>query len=158
MVSLPSAGRFHQTIKENKHRQMKDIADLIARIFIALIFIYEAYDSIGFYKETKEVMTEYGFTWQQDALLLGSIGLLVLGGVLVLIGYRSKFGAALLMVYFIPLTFIIHAFWGIEPSIERRIASIHFMKNIAIIGGLLMIFANGSGRYSIKRLFATTKV
>ncbi|NJN33053.1 MAG: DoxX family protein, partial [Saprospiraceae bacterium] len=40
----------------------------------------------------------------------------------------------------------------------RRNVSLHFMKNIAIVGGLLIVVVNGSGRYSIKRLFATTKV
>jgi len=40
----------------------------------------------------------------------------------------------------------------------QRIQAIMFMKNIAIMGGLLMIIVNGSGRYSIKRLLATLKV
>ena len=45
---------------------MKDTIDLIARIFISLIFLFEAYDSIKFFKSTKAIMTEYGITWNQD--------------------------------------------------------------------------------------------
>jgi len=136
---------------------MKDTTDLIARIFISLIFLFEAYDSIKFFKSTKNTMTDYGITWQQDMLLSGAIFLLILGGVLVLIGYRSAFGASLLLIYWIPVTFIAHSWWN-DPIEIKREESIEFMKNIAIIGGLLLIVINGSGRFSIRRLFATTIV
>lgn len=136
---------------------MKDIFDLIGRIFVAFIFLYDAFDSIFYFKETKAQMTEYGLTWNQDLLLYGAIFLLLLGGTLVLIGYRSGFGVTLLLLYWIPVTFIVHSFWN-DPEPERRLHAIMFMKNIAIAGGLLIILVNGSGKYSIKRLFATAKV
>jgi len=102
-------------------------------------------------------MTAYGITWQQDILLSGAIFLLILGGTLVLIGYRSGFGAILLLLYWIPVTFIAHSWWN-DPIELQREESYAFMKNIAIIGGLMMIFVNGSGKYSVRRLFATTRV
>ena len=136
---------------------MKDTTDLIARFFIALMFLFEAYDSIAFFKSTKDTMTGYGITWQQDMLLGIAIFLLILGGVLVLIGYRSGFGASLLLMYWVPVTFITHTWWN-DPDLSQRAESIEFMKNIAIIGGLLLIIINGSGRYSVRRLFATTIV
>jgi len=136
---------------------MKDIADLIARIFIALIFLFEAYDSIKFFKTTKETMTDYGVTWNQDLLLIGAIFLMIIGGILVLSGYRSSFGGILLLLFYVPVTFIVHSWWNDPPELQRS-ESILFMKNVAIMGGLLLVVANGSGRYSIKRLFATTKV
>jgi len=136
---------------------MKDIIDLIGRVLISFIFLFDAYDSIAFFKDTKAQVISYGITWQTDLLLYGSIFLLIFGGTLVLIGYRSSFGAILLLLYWIPVTFILHSWWD-DPEALRRATSIQFMKNIAIAGGLLIILVNGSGRYSIKRLFATTKV
>jgi putative oxidoreductase len=136
---------------------MKHIFDLIGRIFVSFIFLYEAYDSIFYFQETKEKMTYFGLTWQQDFLLVGAIITLILGGILVSIGYRSSLGALMLMLYWIPLTFIIHDFWNYDEP-EKRIQAMLFMKNIAITGGLLIILVNGSGRYSIKRIFATTRV
>jgi putative oxidoreductase len=130
---------------------MKDIADLIARGLIACIFLYEAYDSIIFFKSTKVTMEEYGITWNQDMLLLGAIFLLLVGGILVLIGYHPNFGAILLLLYWVPVTFIVYSFWNDPPGI-RRINSVMFMKNLAIIGGLLFVFVNGTGKYSVKRL------
>ena len=102
-------------------------------------------------------MTEFGINWRQDLLLSAAIGVLILGAVLILFGYRSKLGATLLLFYWVPVTFIAEAFWQ-ETGVEFREASISFMKNIAIIGGLLMIYVNGAGKYSIKRLFATSRV
>lgn len=102
-------------------------------------------------------MASYGLTWRQDMLLFGAIFLLVVGGIMVLIGYRAKLGALLLLMYYVPLTFIVHSFWN-DPKEVERIQAIMFMKNIAIIGGLLMIIAHGSGRYSVKRLLATLRV
>ena len=131
--------------------------DLLARMMISFIFLYEAYDAIAYFGANKEAMDDYGLTWNQDMLLGGAIFILVLGGLLVLFGYRSSFGAVLLLIYYIPFTFIVHSFWNDAPQF-RRIEALSFMKNIAVIGGLLLILVNGSGRFSIKRLFATTKV
>ncbi len=102
-------------------------------------------------------MTEHGLTWNQDMLLYGAILFLVLGGLMVLLGYRTSLGAILLLLYWAPVTFIVHDFWEF-PRDQIRMQSILFMKDIAIIGGLLMLLGKGSGRYSIKRLLATTRV
>jgi putative oxidoreductase len=122
-----------------------------------MIFLFEAYDSIWYFAETQVKMTEYGITWRQDLLLYGAIFLLVLGGILVLIGYRVKLGSLLLLIYWVPVTFIVHSFWN-DPEPMRRIESVMFMHNLGIVGGLLFVFVNGSGKYSVKRLFATFKV
>jgi putative oxidoreductase len=136
---------------------MKDFLDLLGRIFISIIFLFEAYDSIRYFKETKAQMTANGLIWQQDFLLVSAVFLLILGGTLVLLGYRATFGSLLLLLYWVPVTIIAHDFWNRPPE-ELRLESIIFMKNLAITGGLLIILVNGSGRYSVKRLLATTRV
>lgn len=137
---------------------MRDITDLIGRIFLSAIFIFEAIDSMLFLGKTKETMTEHGLTWNQDMLLYGAIFLLVMGGLMVLFGYRSSLGAIMLLMYWVPVTFIVHDFWNCNTNASLREQSILFMKNIAIIGGLLMLLGKGSGRYSIRKLLATTRV
>lgn len=137
---------------------MRDITDLIGRIFLSAIFIFEAIDSTLFFQKTKDAMTDNGLTWSQDFLLYSAIFLLFMGGLMVLFGYRSTLGAVMLLMYWVPVTFIVHDFWNCSKSSELREQSILFMKNIAIIGGLLMLVGKGSGRYSIKRLLATTRV
>ncbi len=137
---------------------MRDITDLIGRIFLATIFIFEAIDSTLFFGKTKDAMTEHGINGSQDFLLSSAIFLLILGGLMVLFGYRSTLGAIMLLIYWVPVTFIVHDFWNCTTNSDLREQSVLFMKNIAIIGGLLMLVGKGSGRYSIKRLLATTRV
>ena len=136
---------------------MKDIIDLIARICIATIFLYEAYDSVAYYQLTKEKMAAYGLTWQQDTFLILAIIFLIVGGIFMLIGYRASFAALLLLMYWVPLTFIVHSFWN-DPKEIQRIQSIFFMRNIAIAGGLLMVWLHGSGRWRIKRLLDRQRI
>jgi putative oxidoreductase len=81
-----------------------------------------------------------------------------MGGLMVLFGYRSTLGAIMLLMYWVPVTLIVHDFWNSDTPQALRYDSILFMKNFAIIGGLLMLVGKGSGRYSIRRLFATTRV
>ncbi|MBX2814413.1 MAG: DoxX family membrane protein [Saprospiraceae bacterium] len=136
---------------------MKDIVDLIGRILIALIFIYEGMDSMLYYQKNRETMVDYGLTFQTDLLLIIGIFILLLGGTLLLLGYRSSLGSILLLLYWIPFTFIVYDFWN-DAAEDRRVQAILFMRNLAIVGGLLMIFVNGSGKYSVKTLLANTKV
>jgi putative oxidoreductase len=136
---------------------MRDVTDLIGRIFLATIFIFEAIDSMLYFEKTKQAMSMHGMTWNQDFLLYCAIFLLVTGGLMVLFGYRSTLGAILLLMYWVPVTFIVHDFWNCPKELLRE-QSILFMKNIAIIGGLLMLAGKGSGRFSVKKLLATTRV
>jgi putative oxidoreductase len=136
---------------------MRDITDLIGRIFLSAIFIFEAFDTMLYFDKTRATMEQHGLNSQQDLLLYGAVVLLSLGGLMVLTGYRSTFGALLLLLYWVPVTFLAHDFWT-YPKDQMRMQSILFMKDIAIIGGLLMLVGKGSGRYSIKRLLATTRV
>ncbi|MEP7321582.1 MAG: DoxX family protein [Saprospiraceae bacterium] len=135
---------------------MKDIIDLIGRICLSLIFFWEAYDSIAFFDATQRTMTNYGITWNQDFLLIGAIAILILGAFFLLVGYRAATGAFLILCYWIPVTLIVYSFWN-DPVSERRLQSILFMKNIAIIGGLLIVIVNGAGKFSIKRMIAASR-
>lgn len=136
---------------------MKDYFDLLGRILLSMIFFFEVYDYIAYAKINKQIMSEYGLQSNQDLLLYGAIFLLVLGSLMVLTGYRMRTGAILLALYWVPMTLIVHAFWD-YPLEEQRLQSILFTKNIAITGGLMIAATHTSGRFAIKKLFATTRV
>ena len=136
---------------------MKDVLDIIGRFLIASIFIYEAVDMIMYFNNTRQTMTDYGIHWNQDLLIVGSIIFLIIGGVLLLTGYRIKLGAFLLLLYLVPVTFIIYSFWN-DPEPYKRLNAINFMKNLGIAGALLLLIAHGSGRYSIKRLLRVSSI
>ena len=138
---------------------MKDIFDLLGRILLSFLFFFEAYDYFAYEQLNKEAMTIYGLTYNQDAFLYLAILTLILGALTILLGYRMRFGAVILLFYFVPMTFIVHDFWNEAPGTgEYRLQSILFMKNIAIMGGLLIAATHISGKYRIRRVFATTNV
>jgi putative oxidoreductase len=124
---------------------------------MSAIFIFEAVDSIMYAEQTKMTMAQYGILWRQDLLLYLSIIMLTIGALMLLTGYRVKFGVWLLLLYWLPVTFIVYSFWNDAVDV-RRLHAIFFMRNMAIAGGLLIIAAHGSGRYSIKRLFRVSKI
>lgn len=130
---------------------------LLGRLCLASFFIYEAYDSLKFVKATKLKMTQYGLTWQQDLLFWSAICLLIIGAIFLALGYRARFAAVCLLLYWIPLTFILHPFWQF-PGAEQRVHATFFMRDIAIIGGLLMVYVHGSGKYSVKRLLDNRRI
>jgi putative oxidoreductase len=130
---------------------MKDIADLLGRVCVAFIFIYEALDTILFYDKNKHTMTEYGITWNQDFLMGLVIIFLTIGAIMVLLGYYANIGALFLLAYHLPFTFIVYSFWNDPPALQR-LSTLNFMQNMAVCGGLLLLAANGAGKYSVKRL------
>jgi len=131
---------------------MKDLADLFGRFLISLIFLFEVYDTLGFWQSTKDTMSAYNINWNQDLILVGIMTVLILGSLMVLIGYRANIGAFLLLLYLVPFTFIVFSFWN-DPIEFRRVNSLQFTRNLAVCGGLLILIAKGgAGKYSISRI------
>ena len=76
------------------------------------------------------------------------------GGLLVLFGFKARFGAFLLFIFTIPVTFVFHSFWNM-PADQITNQMHHFMKNISIMGGTLYLMAYGAGRFGFDRKSGT---
>ncbi len=72
-----------------------------------------------------------------------------LGGLSVALGYRAKSGAWLLVLFLLPVTFMMHNFWAISDPMMARLQQAFFMKNIALLGSALLIAHFGSGPLSL---------
>lgn len=136
---------------------MKDILDLVGRLFLASVFVYLAIDKSTDKTFTLKLMADYGFTWNPEFLYHAAIAALSLGAILIAIGYRVGIGTLLICIYWLPYTFAVYQFWETDPE-HSYFEQIMFIKNIAIAGGLMILSANGAGKYSVKRLLATTRV
>jgi putative oxidoreductase len=75
--------------------------------------------------------------------------LALVGGVSVILGYHAKLGALMLLVFLVPVTLVMHKFWGIADPQMATMQRINFMKNLSLCGGCLMIMYFGSGPYSL---------
>lgn len=73
------------------------------------------------------------------------------GGLSVLIGYRARFGAWLLILFLAPVTFMMHKYWAVPDPKAAMVEHVMFMKNIALLGGALLISHFGSGPWSVSR-------
>jgi putative oxidoreductase len=83
-------------------------------------------------------------------LLVPASGLLALAGALsILLGYRAKIGAWLLVLFLVPVTLAMHNFWAVQDPMMAQIQMAMFMKNVSILGGALLISQFGSGPLSL---------
>ena len=122
-------------------------AAFIGRILLALIFVVSGAGKITGYAGTAAVMAAKGLPIV-DVLLPLTIAVELGGGLLLALGWKARWAAAALLLFLIPTTLIFHQFWGIEPKLAQM-QKIHFLKNVAIMGGMLMVLAIGAGRWSV---------
>lgn len=119
-----------------------DVTSLVARILMSVMFILAGWNKIGGYAGTQGYMEAMGVP---GALLPAVIALELLGGIAVLIGFKARYAALLLAGFSIIAALIFHS------NFSDQIQSILFMKNLALSGGLLYIFAHGAGKLSLDK-------
>lgn len=122
-------------------------APLAGRILLSAIFIQAGISKIFNWEATAGYMQSQGMPLV-PLFLLGALGVEILGGLSVLVGFFARLGALALFLFLIPTTLIFHAFWAV-PEAHQHIQMIMFMKNLAIMGGLLMVVAFGAGPVSL---------
>ncbi len=77
-------------------------------------------------------------------MLAGAIAFLIVGASSVVLGYRIKLGASLLLIFLVLATYFFHDFWTFEGQ-EQQMQMIQFMKNLALMGIMIFFIANGPG-------------
>lgn len=88
-------------------------------------------------------------------MLVGAIAFLIVGSLSVLLGYKARIGASLLLAFLLLATYYFHAFWNFEGQ-EQQMQMIQFMKNLSMAGAMLFM-ANGSGPLSFDTRMAERK-
>jgi putative oxidoreductase len=124
---------------------MRDSAylPLIGRVLLGLIFLVSAVHKLADPHGTQQYMTMMGMTSMTTLFYVGAVAVELAGSLSLLLGYRARMGAWLLIAFMIPTTLIFHTQLA-DPN-----QFIHFLKNLAMMGGLLYVVQYGAGRYSI---------
>ena len=121
---------------------------VIGRVLFSAIFILSSFQH--FFRETIEYGASHGVP--MAPFLVPFSGLLSLaGGLSILLGYKARYGAWLLVIFLIPVTLTIHRFWGGMDPVMIQVERIMFMKNLALLGAALMFAYFGSGPMSLKK-------
>ncbi len=135
---------------------------LLARFFISLVFMAGSINKILHWHDSERTLHATLCEWQSNLgffdgahdclaifipltplLLLLATLMELLGSLAVLLGVKEKLGAWLLALFLVPTTILMHQFWFVEGMMrEQQLA--HFLKNLAILGGLIVVILQGT--------------
>ncbi|MGQ0658055.1 MAG: DoxX family protein [Chromatiales bacterium] len=122
---------------------------LAGRILLALIFVVSGFGKLTGISGTAAYMSSAGIPYTE--VLVWPAAIIEFGaGILLLLGWKARWAAIALIVFTAAATVVFHAFWAVEPA-QVQMQQIMFMKNSAIIGGLLYVAAHGPGRLAVER-------
>jgi putative oxidoreductase len=126
---------------------------VIARVLLAAMFILAGFSKFGNLQGTAGYIASGGLPMASVlAFLVASLE--VVGGLALAIGFQARIAAAALAGFTLLATFLFHNFWAM-PAEQAFVQQLMFMKNLAVVGGLLMVFSFGAGPASVdSRRFA----
>ena len=124
-------------------------AALAGRILLAVIFVISGYGKIGGFQGVVGYIGSKGLP-MPEVLAALTIALELGGGLLLMLGWKVRWVAVLFFLWLIPTTLIFHRFWGIDAA-QVQAQQINFLKNVSIMGGMLLAFAYGPGAWSVDK-------
>ena len=129
----------------------------IGRVLVPIVFIVAGLQKFWDIGSVARTLASIEMLHRHLFLFMGPLGFAylvafieVVFGSLVLIGAWARFAALILVIYTAIVTFTLHNFWDME-GVARDVNQIHFLKNLSIMGALLMIFSAGGGYYGVDR-------
>ena len=143
-ISSQDSHGFGATVAQE--RDLARFVTLAGRVLYSAIFIMA---SLGHFSRA-----EIDYAAQQGVPMAGLLvpfsGVMALaGGVSVLLGYRTKIGAWVLVLFLIPVTVMLHNFWAVKDPMMAQMQLAMFMKNISMMGAALLISQFGAGPLSL---------
>jgi putative oxidoreductase len=126
---------------------MRALTDPLARILVTAIFVYTGISKLTHFDGTAHMIGEKGVP---AAAVATAIAILIeLGGaIMIIVGWQTKLAAAIQFVYLIVITFMFHNFWAAPPQMHD-VQLLNFLKNVGIMGGLLILATRGAGASSV---------
>jgi putative oxidoreductase len=124
---------------------LKSFATLVGRILLVLIFLQSGIGKIEHFQGAAQYMASYGMPYT-NFLLVAAIFIELIGSITVILGFSTRLGATLLLLFLIPTTLIFHT------NFSDQIQGIMFMKNVSMFGGCLLLLSTGGGRFSLDYL------
>ena len=120
---------------------------LVGRLLIAAIFVLSGFGKITGFEGTVGYIASKGLPLPQ----LGAIAAIIVelgGGILVILGWKTRWAAAAMLIFTVAAALIFHNFWAAAPDAAQN-QMIHFMKNVCMAGGLLYVVVFGGGPLSV---------
>lgn len=128
--------------------QIQIMCLLVGRFLLGLYFIIPGISKITNFEEMSAYMQAHDVPLIHFLLPLATLIQLSAGAALI-VGYNGKIAAFLLAGLTLIISIYMHNFWGMEEGVSRMHETQNFIKNMAIMAGLLMVVAHGTGKFSV---------
>lgn len=124
---------------------------LIGRILFSLIFLL----TIAGHFSSQSIGYAGGQGVPAPSFLVPLSGIIAFVGALsIIFGYKARLGAWLIIIFLVPVTFFMHAFWKVTDPMAQQVDMAMFMKNISLTGAALLITYFGAGPLSVDEKMA----
>ncbi len=130
-------------------KSIENTVNLIGRILVASLFLPAGISKLMGFDGTVAYFGSLGLVLPA-ALAALVIAIEVVGGITLVLGYKAQMTAIILALFTLGASIIGHAYWAL-PADQVFVAKLLFYKNIAIIGGLLILASVGAGKLSLDR-------
>ena len=125
---------------------------LIARLFISAIFVQGALGKIVGWSGQAAYVQSHNLPGQLiPAMLVIALAIEAVGVLCLIVGWQARAAAFIMFIYLGVVSVLLHNFWAAQGASAGGMQT-QFFKNLGIMGGLLMIAANGSGRWSVNEV------
>lgn len=114
------------------------------RALLGALFLISGLFKIGSFSGTAAWMAGAGLPLA-DLLLAATIALEICGGLTLITGWNSRWGALGLALFLVPVSLVFHGFWSADAADFQNQFN-NFFKNVAILGGMLVVFSLESAR------------
>src|ERR1700730_12373716 len=148
MASTSALSARSQSVSQSRSLAQEVAAPvvLLGRVLFGLIFVMAGASNFG--SQTIAFAASQGVPFASFAVpLSGAIALT--GGLSILLGYRAKIGAWLLVLFLATVTPMLHNFWTVADPMMHQMQLILFMKNVSMLGGALLVTQLGAGPWSL---------
>jgi putative oxidoreductase len=126
-----------------------DVIVLIGRLALGAIFLKSGLQKLLALSAFAASLAQRGVPASSTWAVIGATVEFV-GGILIITGLRTREASVLMILFVIVATGISHRFWEFAEA-ARRTQESQFFKNLSIIGGFVLLFVTGGGRYSVDR-------
>jgi putative oxidoreductase len=130
-------------------RRLESLLVLLGRLALAALFIPSGFNKLTGIAGFAQMLAGRGVPAPTLMAWIGAIVELI-AGIALALGLKTRAAALALIAFTVIATLIAHRFWD-YPEAQRAMQQIQFMKNLAVIGGLLLLVARGGGRWSVDR-------
>lgn len=121
--------------------------NLAGRLLIAALFLPAGIGKITGFAGTVGYIGSVGLPLPALGAAL-AIAVEVLGSIALIVGYQTRIAAVVLGLFTLVASFFFHAYWSV-PAEQAFVQQLMFFKNVAVVGGLFILAAQGAGAWSL---------